>query len=794
MIRGSVKSSAPQPTRPPASIGTDPQAILSTLTSITRDCIKILALDGSLISMNEAGRKLLEIPSVNQVLGTCWQNWWTGTLHDKAADAVRRAAQGEVVTFQAQAPTFTGTTRWWETVIGPVTGPDGKPTCLVSTAKDITIQKVAEQRLEFSLEERHLAMQTAEIGWWRLDLASGLVHQDERARAMFDVDGESTTLNELFSRFHPDDRERCKEITNKALDPMHGGPYEASYRVIRRDGSVRWLFSRGQPLTEGEGTAKRAIGIYGTIVDQTAIREAQEALHASETRFRQLADAMPQIVFSARPNGHVDYFNRKWYEYTGFPDDGTTGDESWVAVHEPERLEHVAAIWGEALRTGQPYEIEYRLRRHDGMWRWHLGRALPIKDADGKVIRWFGTNTDIHDQRMLLEANQGLLESERIARIEVERASRIKDEFLATLSHELRTPLNAIVGWTQILRSDPSSQEDLHHGLEIIERNTRAQAQIIEDLLDMSRIISGKIHLELTRIDLSDAIRMAIKSITPSAISKNLRIELSLDPRRHIVNADAARIQQILWNLLTNAAKFTPSGGLIRIELTRSDRHVSVSVTDTGEGIDPDFLPHVFDRFRQADPTTTRKHGGLGLGLSIVRQLTELHGGVIHAQSAGKGQGARFVVTLPVVEEESPTASKRLSTDSVSIDDEPSSLSGIRVLVVDDDEDSRTVLRRLIERAGAAVVTAKSADEALHAVRSSSPDLIVSDIGMPGRDGYALISDLRTFSQIPAIAITAYARSEDRVKAIRLGFNFHLPKPVEPAELITVIQSLMTRR
>lgn len=774
--------------RPGALPGSE--QLYQALLDILPDCVKVLDLSGRVISINQAGLRLLEIPDGKQVEGTCWIDWWNGALRETLLDSVIRCAAGEKIELEMEAPTFTGNSLWWQIILAPLTGPDGRPTHILSTARDITLRKMAETGLDYSREERRLAMQTADIGWWRLDCQSRMVHQDELARQIYDiVEGETFSLDIAFSRIHPDDKQRCREVTERAMDPVHGGPYQIAYRVVRRDGTIRWVFSRGQVHFKGEGPDRRAVELFGTVLDHTAIREAQDALNASEARFRQLADAMPQIVFSARPDGHVDYFNRKWFEYTGFPNDGRTGDDSWAAVHEPDSLKRIARVWGDALRTGQPYEIEYRLKRHDGMWRWHLGRALPIKDQNGNIIRWFGTNTDIHDQRTLLDANQRLLESERSARSELEHASRVKDEFLATLSHELRTPLNAILGWTQILRQGGNEPDELEHALEIIERNTRSQAQIVEDLLDMSRIIAGKIHLDVSRVDAADILRSSVRSITPTASSKQIQLDLQIDPRPHLLNADPARLQQVFWNLLTNATKFTPSGGRVTVSLSREPGNCVISVSDTGEGIEPDFLPHVFERFRQANASTTRRHGGLGLGLSIARQLTELHGGTLRASSPGPDLGSTFTIRLPMLcASETPLSHHDFSAGPIA--GGLPSLQGLRILVVDDDADARNLLRRLLEHYGSTVLTASSVAEALDLFKSSRPDIILSDIAMPDRDGYALIREVRAASEIPAIAITAYARPDDRVRTIRAGFSFHLAKPVEPAELVALIHGL----
>ena len=458
------------------------------------------------------------------------------------------------------------------------------------------------------------------------------------------------------------------------------------------------------------------------------------------------------------------------------------------------------------MASGQRYETEFRLQRADNEYRWYLVRALPIKNSDGKVARWYGTCTDIHDGRALLEQNARLLDSERAARTESERVGKMKDEFLATLSHELRTPLNAIMGWTQILRGDPANTEDMNEGLTIIERNSRAQNAIIEDLLDMSRIVSGKVRLDVQALDLDQVVKAAVESMRPAAEAKNIRLQTLIDPQARMISGDPNRLQQVFWNLLSNAIKFTPKGGRVQVLLERINSHLEVSVVDSGGGIDPDFLPHVFDRFRQQDASTTRQHGGLGLGLAIVKQLVELHGGSVQVTSAGVGQGATFRVVLPlwVVRPESETvAAKREHPQAhrhtaLPVPADRLNLTGLKALVVDDEADARALIKRLLEDRGMEVQTASSVAQALERLAAQVPAVLISDVGMPEQDGFALIQQVRSLSaerggKVPAVALTAYARSEDRLKVLLGGFQAHLAKPVEAAELLTLVASLTER-
>lgn len=403
---------------------------------------------------------------------------------------------------------------------------------------------------------------------------------------------------------------------------------------------------------------------------------------------------------------------------------------------------------------------------------------------------------ELRDSEQRLER---LLASEREARGEAERANRLKDEFLSTVSHELRTPLNAILGYAQLLLYS-GQEEDHREGLGVIERNARMQAQIIDDLLDMSRIISGKLRLETATVNPAEVIRAALETMRPAATAKAIELAFTTDPQPAPVLGDSARLQQVVWNLLSNAVKFTPKGGRVEVSLERVNSHVEIAVKDNGQGIRPEFLPHVFDRFRQQDPGTTRRYGGLGLGLSIVKHLVELHGGVIEAHSEGDGRGATFIVRLPVRLMQGPAADGAGGAQQAR-DQELGpdfTLRGLRVLVVDDEPDSRELMRRFLSDFEAEVETAASVDEALAAFERRPPDLLLSDVGLPGRDGLELVRIVRQWpaergGRVPAAAVTAFAGSEDRKRVMLAGFQAHIAKPVDPAELALVIASLSGR-
>ena len=419
--------------------------------------------------------------------------------------------------------------------------------------------------------------------------------------------------------------------------------------------------------------------------------------------------------------------------------------------------------------------------------------VTPVHDGHGRVDRLVATARDITEQKRVEEERAALLASERQARSAAERAAQLKDDFVSTLSHELRTPLNAILGWVGVLKQD-HSPETLARAVDVIDRNSRRQSKMIDDLLDMGRILSGKMRLDVQRVELASVIEEAVLSALPSADARGVRLLTTLGSAS-IVRGDPGRLQQVVWNLLSNAIKFTPRGGQVQVTLRKVNSHVHVQVSDTGAGIAPDLLHHVFDRFRQADSSATRRHGGLGLGLSIVKSLVELHGGTVDVASDGENSGATFTVRLPLALAASPAD---LGLEPRPAEPALASLRDLRVLVLDDEEDAREVVRRLLEDAGALVTAAASVPEALERLTNGfSPDVIVSDIGLPDRDGYDFIRSVRRMSPplstVPAAALTALARLEDRKRALLSGFQTHLAKPVDPAELVATVASLAGR-
>jgi PAS domain S-box-containing protein len=865
---------------------------------------------------------------------------WTSGIHPEDRERVLAAVKAH---FEGRTPVFAEeyrvrhkSGRWiWILDRGlALRDPAGRVIRMAGSETDITEQKKSEEALRASEERFRIMADTAPVLIWisgtdKLCTFFNKPWLDFTGRTMEEELGNGWTEG-----VHPEDYDRCLEIYVTSFEARE--PFEMEYRLRRYDGEHRWIVDRGVPRFSPSGDF---LGYIGSCLDITERKEIEEALRASELRFRTMISAVPTPTYETDQDGNNIFVSDQWLAYAGMTAEESAG-AGFIRAYHPDEAEDVMAQWSAAVRSGISFESKCRIRATDGSYRWFLNRAMPGRDAEGRIVRWAGSLTDIddliraeealreskerlagivssamdaiitidEDQRVVLfneaaermfgcpaaealgqlinrfiperfrgahteyvrrygetggasramgristltalradgaefpieaaistievggrklytvihrditerkqaEAEREELAREQVARAAAEAANRSKDEFLTLVSHELRSPLNAIFGFSRLLRSGPAGREEINKATDVIERSVKAQLQIIEDLLDSARIISGKLRIEPELIDLVPALESALDTVRAAAEAKGVTLVADFGPLPVQALGDPMRLQQVVWNLLTNAVKFTPGGGRVELRMESDADNVRITVSDTGKGIEPGFLPFVFDRFRQADPSSARRVGGLGLGLSLVKNLVELHGGTITAASEGVGRGATFTITLPHRQPEfiaPPTPAiviGEVRTEGAIALDESLSLEGVSVLVVDDQEEARAVLTQTLGDYGAQVTAAPSGAEALALLSNPPggrrPDALILDIAMPGEDGYTVLKKVRALEteqgraaeSIPAIALTAYGRSEDRLRALQAGFQMHVAKPVEPAELAIVIASLTSKR
>ncbi|HZI19461.1 MAG TPA: CHASE domain-containing protein [Pyrinomonadaceae bacterium] len=632
---------------------------------------------------------------------------------------------------------------------------------------------------------------------------AGLLHRSDRARGGASAKNFEPTFAETRAFRVAGRTWTIHYFTRPDFDP---GP---SHRLV--------------PFIAAGGAFLSLLFFFGSRAQARARAEAERAAAAlldSETRFRTVVEQSPVSIQIFAPDGRTIRVNRAWEELWGVSRE-VLGD--YNVLEDPQLEEKGAAPYIRRGFAGEvaavppilydPEQTIPGLSRNEDPRRWVGAVIYPVRDTEGRVREVVLMHEDITERKEAEQERERLLLREQQLRTEAETANRLKDEFLATLSHELRTPLTSVLGWAKLLRSEQLDQKTTARAVEAIVRNAEAQTRLVNDLLDVSRIVTGKLRLQVSPVGLASVVEAAAEGVRPAAQARGVRLSVSLDPRADEVAGDADRLQQVVWNLLSNAVKFTPGGGQVEVTLARSDGHAEIRVSDTGQGIAREFLPHVFDRFRQADQQITREHGGLGLGLSIARHLVELHGGTIRAESEGPGRGSTFVVNLPLSspppgaltgDGHAPAAGAQSAAPrpwpapSPAPSPATGPLAGLSVLLAEDDEDSLAFLSAVLERAGARVARARSTREGFEKLKLLRPDLLVSDIGMAGADGYEFIRRVRALpaaegGETPAAALTAYARPEDREEAARAGFQEHIPKPVEPAALVSRLARLAGR-
>jgi PAS domain S-box-containing protein len=747
-------------------------------------------------------------------------------------EVARALAQEGEYRGEVESKTKSGELRHIELSAFAMRSESGKPLCFVGIKRDITERKRAEEALQRSEAELTDFFEKAAIGlhWVGPD---GTILRANRAE--LDMLGYSREeyVGHNIAEFHVD-----KEVIEDILSRLKAGEvlqdYEARLRC--KDGSIiHARINSSVYREEGKFTHTRCL-----TRDFTA-RKRTETRLALQYAVTQILSQSRDFIESAGLILNAACHSLDWELGALWRVDRVANvlrfvelcHASEMQTPEFDKLTRTSTfvkgigLPGRIWASGEPawidnVSVDKNFPRAPVAMREGLRGAFgfPIKlgeDVLG-VVEFFSPEVRMPDDELLkLVAGIGgqigqfterkraeerlaeLLDSERAARGEAEKANRLKDEFLATLSHELRTPLNAVIGWARMLQSGRLDQDSASHALEVIERNAWAQKQIIEDILDVSRVITGKLQLNLTPVDLVTIVDAALDAVRPAMEAKEIKIETFLDSSLRLVSGDPDRLQQVVWNVLSNAAKFTPAGGRVEIGVSQKNGHVEVNVKDTGPGIDPTFLPHVFERFRQADGSTTRTHGGLGLGLAIVRHLVELHGGTIAVSNREDGPGAIFTIRLPLPSGELRAESLRTAASIFKeVQPEAAGLQGLQILIVDDETDTLDLISMELAQHGAKVTGVSSAEEALQTLSRQTFDVLISDIGMPQMDGYELMRQIRKQEDgkkkpIPAIALTAYARVQDRMRAILAGYSTHVAKPVEANELVTVVASLAGR-
>ncbi|MDQ3131145.1 MAG: PAS domain S-box protein [Acidobacteriota bacterium] len=655
---------------------------------------------------------------------------------------------------------------------------NGEP-CFIGIARDISDRIQTEESLVESQMMLALAMRSSRIGAWEQDLATDTVNWNSELEKIFGLEnGEfNQTTAEFYKLVHEADRERIWGEVQQAIAEKR--EYQIEFRFHHSDGGIRWMEGRGQAVYSQKGEPVR---LYGIGMDISERKKAEEI----SARYRLLSKRARDIILFLRPDGKIVDANQAAVDSYGY-DDETLVQMNLSDLRSPETVGLLQSHLKKADETGIQFETIHR--RKDGS-DFSVEVSSIGADVGGERLL-ISIIRDVSDRKSADIERENLLEREQIARREAEAANRSKDEFLSVLSHELRTPLNAILGWTTMLKTDLLDEARKTQAIATIERNALLQNNLIEDLLDVSRIISGNIRLETAKIDLAVVVKSAFETIRPLAGAKNISLEIENPDLTLEINGDATRLQQIVVNLANNAVKFTPSSGAIVIALSKRDEMARMEITDTGIGISPEFLPHIFDRFRQADSTTQRHHSGLGLGLTIVRHLTELHNGRVFADSDGKGKGASFAVEIPLIvdqNDEKDYAEIKTPANNHQID--KNILLGKTILLVDDDCEGIQPLKLFLENHGADIDCVESAAEALKKLAEADFDLILSDIGMPEMDGYQFIEKARSApinSSVPAIALTAFASAEDRRRALTAGFMTHVSKPINFDELLRVI-------
>ena len=790
-------------------------AALALETSETRLGLAARALPGFVYDWNCASGKILRTSGIEQMLGYSGveispvSRWWENLVHPddrglsrpaRVARAAGASPDAESIACEYRVRHKNGNYVWiWDHCV-MVRDRSGAVTRVVGSVLDITERKESAARLAAS-EHRFKATLLATTGIIWTHTPEGRAEGEQTSWSAFTGQSTEELQGMGWTRaIHPDDVQPTVDAWRRAL--ASGDDLDLVQRVKRRDGVYRTFSVHAVPVTGERGETVEWVGAHTDITEQ---REAQQRVRESLRRLELALDAARVGMWDWDLDSGSMAWTRQTHLITGLAEDAFSGRaEQFFELLLPRNADHAVMFRREVARPDAIKESELEIERPDGTLRWIQNRATGIADGSGRLRRIVGTLRDVTRRKELELEREALLSAERAARSELGQAAQAKDEFLATISHELRTPLNAILGWTTLLQRPRVDAATVRDGLKVIERNARAQTQLLGDLLDANQLMSGKLSLSFEPMDLNDAVRATLDSMRVSIAARKIRIDSQLSEVPLPVMGDSVRLQQIVSNLLSNALKFTPADGVVSVVTGASADMAYCEVRDNGEGISAEFLPHIFEKFRQADGGSARRFAGLGLGLAITKQLVESHGGSIAVDSEGRGKGAMFTVRVPRLK----PSQAQLDVDQQDVDqphfrppraaDKP--LAGLRILAVDDEADSREYLQRLLAEQGADIVSVGSAAEALEALRDGAApfNLLVSDIGMPGSTGYDLIEAVRQQLKVdarhlPAVALTAFSRPQDSARALDKGFQRHLAKPVQVGRLIGAIRQLTGR-
>jgi PAS domain S-box-containing protein len=771
------------PTTAPAARGTDLNRLLFESSP---DCVKLLDLEGRLLDMNRNGRCVLEIVDFTLFRARPWRLFWPEDARGSIDSALCVARAGGSSRFSAFCPTAAGRAKWWDVSVNPVKDAAGRVSSILVVSRDITgLQEATERAIRSANEARaerqrlDALLDATPVGIGYANAAGALELVNAANRELWGGHPFSQRVQDygVWKGWWADGSAR------------HGQPLAAEdwglARALRGEdvpGDTIEIEPFGAPGTRKcvmlrAASVRDANGhITGAVVAQmdiTARTRMEAELRQQEAKFRTITDAMPQMVWSCRADGWHDYFNQQWHSFTGQRPADTDG-RGWDDLVHPDDREGTRQRWQHCLSSGIGYEHEHRLRHHSGEYRWVLGRALPVRDTQGQLLRWMGTCTDIHEQKLAQVALQTSEESLR-------QADRRKDEFLAMLAHELRNPLAPINTASELLRLSLGDEKRVSKASEIISRQVRHMTDLVNDLLDVSRVTRGLVKLSLSTLDLRDTVRAAIEQVRPLLESRRHTLQTEVGERPLWVRADRTRVIQIISNILANAAKYTLDGGRIELRARAEGGVALLEIEDNGTGIEANLLPHIFDLFTQAERTPDRSQGGLGIGLALVKSLVALHGGEVAAHSPGKGRGSTFSLRVPLGA--TPRDEPRATAAPVPMTQQRHS-----IVVVDDNQDAAQTLSSLLRAHGHEVRTFHSAEAALQAGPAAT-DTYILDIGLPGITGFELARRLRDCASegVRFFALSGYGQEQDRAASRAAGFDAHFVKPVEVASLLAAL-------